>query len=91
LVTSRIGRLLKNSALSGFELDDVEISKSPEFEEMYPKRELPEFRWLKVTALQPDEADFRLTQDFLLEVSDAALALLRKGQLDHAELERVYP
>jgi len=55
---------------------------------MYPNREMPQFRWLRVTATRPSDADFRLTQDYRLEVSDAALALLRQGVLDHAVVEK---
>lgn len=88
LVTEGVAKILKESGLSGFELDDVEISKSPEFDEMYPGRQLPRFRWLKITATQPKEADFRLTQDDHLELSDAALALLRNVRIDQASVER---
>jgi len=73
---------------TGFEVDDVEVSKSPEFDEMYPDRPLPEFRWLKVKAAQPEDADFRLTREHRLEVSDTALAVLGESNLEHAELER---
>ena len=69
LVTERVAKVLEGSGLSGFELDDAETSKSPEFDEMYPGRQLPKFRWLKVTATQPSETDFRLTQDNRLELA----------------------
>lgn len=88
MVTEHLARSLEISCLTGFELDEVTISKSPEFEEMYPGRTLPGFRWLRVTAVQPADADFRLTSDLRLEVSDAALALLRKAQIVHAEAQR---
>ncbi len=91
LVTDRLAKSLTGSGLTGFELDDVEVSKSPEFEEMYPDRQLPEFRWLKVKAVQPEDADFRLTLDHRLEVSEPALAVLRKANLEHAEVERGEP
>ena len=55
---------------------------------MYPDRQLPNFRWLRVTAVQPKQDDFRLTHDHRLEVSDTALAVLRSLQLDHADLEK---
>jgi hypothetical protein len=88
LVTERVAKMLDGSGLSGFELDDVETSKSPEFDEMYPGRQLPRFRWLKITTTEPNETDFRLTQDARLELSDAALALLRHARLDQANIER---
>lgn len=88
LVTERLAKLLESSCLTGFQLDDVETSESPEFKEMYPDRQLPHFRWLKITAVQPKQDDFRLTHDHRLEVSDAALALLRSLQFDHADQEK---
>lgn len=88
IVTERLAKLLETSGLTGFQLGDVETSRSPEFKEMYPDRQLPGFRWLKVTAALPKEADFRLTHDHQLQVSDATLALLRSLQIDHADLEK---
>lgn len=88
LVTETVAKMLEGSGLSGFELGDVETSKSPEFDEMYPGRQLPRFRWLKITATQPNETDFRLTQDNRLELSDAAMALLRNSCIDHANVGR---
>ena len=88
LVTEGIAKRLESSGLSGFELDDVETSKSPEFDDMYPERQLPKFRWLKITAAEPDAADFRLARDHHLEVNEAALALLHDARIDHADVER---
>ncbi len=88
VVTERLAKLLESSGLTGFQLDQVETCRSPEFTEMYPDRQLPDFRWLKVTAVQPEEADFRLADDHRLEVSDAALAVLRSVRMDHADLEK---
>lgn len=88
LVTEGIAKVLEGSGLSGFELGDVETSKSPELDEMYPGRQLPGFRWLKIIDTQPNETDFRLTQDHRLELSDAALALLRNARINHADVER---
>lgn len=86
LVTSALAKVLEEARLVGFSLDDVEVSTSPEFQELYPGRTLPEFRWLKVTG-KDRKADFWLTPDFRLEVSSRALESLKKFKIAHAEIE----
>ncbi|HYO64886.1 MAG TPA: hypothetical protein VEU33_02285 [Archangium sp.] len=86
LVSSALAKALEEARLVGFSLDDVEVSVSPEFQELYPGRALPEFRWLKITGKDRD-ADFWLTPDFRLEVSSRTLTVLSKFQLAHAVIE----
>jgi len=85
LVSSELAQALRASGLVGFELDVVELSKSPEFEIMYPDRALPSFLWLKVIGTEGD--DFRLRADCRLEVSQRALELLRRYKLENAAVE----
>ncbi len=86
LVSSALAKALEEAGLVGFSMDDVEVSTSPEFQELYPGRTLPEFRWLKITGKDRD-ADFCLTPNFRLEVSSRALEVLRKFKIAHAEIE----
>ncbi|MDY7228976.1 hypothetical protein [Hyalangium rubrum] len=86
LVTAALGKSLEEARLVGFSLDEVEVSVSPEFQELFPGRTLPEFRWLKITGENRD-ADFWLTPDHRLEISNRAREVLRKFTLAHAELE----
>jgi len=86
LVSSALAKALEEARLVGFSLDAVEVSVSPEFQELYPGRTLPEFRWLKMTGKDRD-ADFWLTPDFRLEVSSRALNVLRKFKIAHAVIE----
>jgi hypothetical protein len=86
LVSSALAKALEEAGLVGFSMDDVEVSTSPEFQELYPERTLPEFRWLKITGKDRD-ADFCLTPNFRLEVSSRALEVLRKFKIAHAEIE----
>jgi hypothetical protein len=89
LVSSRLAQALDSAALVGFELAEAEVSKSPEFEDMYPGRVLPEFLWLKITGSGP-EADLRLSADFRLEVSQRALEVLRTFNLTNALVEHAH-
>ncbi|MFY0562537.1 hypothetical protein ACN28E_01735 [Archangium lansingense] len=86
LVSSALANALEETRLVGFSLRDVEVSTSPEFQELYPGRALPEFRWLKITGKDRD-ADFWLTPDSRLEVSSRTLGILRKFKIAHAVIE----
>jgi len=86
LVTSHLAAALEEAGLTGFSLDVAEVSGSPEFQELFHRSPLPEFRWLKIIG-QDGHADFQLTPDFRLEVSSRALEVLRKFSISHAVLE----
>lgn len=86
LVTSALAEALERAGLAGFSINEAKVSVSPGFEDLYPGRTLPEFRWLKITGEERD-ADFRLTPDFRLEVSSLALEVLRRFNIAHAEIE----
>jgi hypothetical protein len=86
LTTSSLAKTLEAEGLQGFSLDEVEVSTSLEFQDMYPGRVLPEFRWLKITGKDRDE-DFCLTPDHRLEVSSRAMEVLRRFNITHAEIK----
>jgi hypothetical protein len=86
VVTEEAAARLEAAGLTGFELKPVEIGKSEAFEELYPDRELPEFRWLDVTGT-PRQDDFGVDDDGVLVVSERALEVLREGQLENADVE----
>jgi hypothetical protein len=67
-------------------LGDVEVSVSPEFQELYRGRTLPEFRWLKLTG-DDRNADFGLSANLRLEVSSRALEVLRRFNIAYTDLE----
>lgn len=86
LVTADLGRRLEEAGLSGFELADVEIGRSPEFEEMSPGRVLPEFRWLRLRGVAGQD-DFAANPGGRLVVSRRALDVLQASALKHADIE----
>jgi hypothetical protein len=89
IVTERLADALSKSMLTGWDLGPVEVSRSAEFDELYPDRELPRFFWLRVRG--GSDADFSLTPDQRLEISDSALALLRRFRIEHADLNVAGP
>jgi hypothetical protein len=87
VVTERLAKALQESGLTGWRLKDVTVSKSVTFEDLYPKREMPGFRWLVVDG-QPGD-DFVLGDNMRLEVSDRALNFLRGYAVSNASIEPV--
>jgi hypothetical protein len=86
VITSDALRRLQEAQLTGFEDGDVEIGRSEQFDELYPDRQLPEFRRLGVTGKARVD-DFGTDDDGVLVVSDRVLGVLRQGSLDNAEVE----
>lgn len=87
IITERLAEALTKSELTGWQLKDVVVSKSETFEDLYPGRELPKFRWLVVHGQQGE--DFALADKLHLEVSDRALEFLRSSRIHNAIIEPV--
>lgn len=86
VITADLGERARRAGLTGFTLDAVEISTTPEFEELDPAVELPPFLWLKVDGTAGTD-DFAMSEDHCLVVSDRALRLLQEAQLEHCDVE----
>ncbi|HSN96975.1 MAG TPA: RHS repeat-associated core domain-containing protein, partial [Candidatus Nanopelagicales bacterium] len=89
LVTQRLAHALIDAGLTGFNLREVEVSVSPEFEELHPDLVLPKFYWLAVDAGRHASTDFRIDEDLRLEVNDRALVILKKFHIEHASIELI--
>lgn len=48
ILTAQVASEMQAAGFTGVEMDEVEVSRSEDFIERNPGRELPEFRWLKV-------------------------------------------
>ena len=68
ILTERLANELERK-VTGFSLDDVTVSTSDQFEDLYPGRVLPAFCWLKVSG-QPLIDDFYLGPDHVLYVRE---------------------
>ena len=86
LVTARLRDALVEAGVSGCKFDTVEISKSDEFEEMYPDRELPRFFWLKVDG-RPGVDDCGLTSKAQLVASERCLQIMKGFNLANCDTE----
>lgn len=83
IMSERIAREIERDHLSGARFDNVEITTSDEFKELYPNRQLPKFVWLKVEG-KAGQDDFGIAQDARLVVSERALGLLREFGVSQA-------
>lgn len=88
VISSSLGKGLARGGVTGFELADIEIEKSATFETLYPRRDLPPFRWLHVSGTAED-SDIGVDAQARLVVSDRALAILKTGRLDHCLIEEL--
>lgn len=86
IVSELLAEEIKSARLVGYSFDDVEVSKSEQFEELYPGKKLPKFYWLKVTGVSRKD-DFGISEDYRLVVSNEALKVLKKGKLVEADIE----
>ena len=86
LIVSQRLAVLFPSTLTGFELAEVEISKSEEFEDLCPGRILPAFRWLKVNGTAGVD-DFGVAEDNRFVISQNALETLRQGMMSNCGVE----
>lgn len=89
VVSDRVRKSLTSRELSGYSIDDVIVSTSPEFDELYPDTELPAFYWLKVTG-EPGEDDFGIAANNRLVLSADALSILEEASIDQATVTE-YP
>lgn len=87
LVTEKLRKSLQQLGFSGIEFDDVKISKSATFREIYGDKTLPKFVWAKITGNQSNNDDFFISQDHRLVVSDAAYAAISKFKIENAIIE----
>lgn len=82
IVSKHLADELEGARLTGFSLDQVDVSTSPEFRAFKADVTLPQFLWLKVHG-RANVDDFGLGERLRLVVSERALRLL-EGKISHA-------
>lgn len=86
IISADAADALDKGSCTGLSFSEVETSKTPEFNTMYPDRALPKFRWLQVQGRAGSD-DFGLASDHRLVVSEKALEKLRPFGISHALVE----
>jgi hypothetical protein len=88
IVTERVADAIQEAAFTGYIIDNLRLEVSDQFRELYPSRQVPPFRWLRITG-EPNVDDFGMSEEHLLVVSDRALAILRQFTLNECDIKRV--
>lgn len=83
IVSERGAREIQKAQLTDATFDEVEVTTSEQFKELYPTRRLPKFVWLKVAG-KPGQDDFAIAPDGRLVVSERALRLLQELGISRA-------
>ena len=81
--TKALADAIGEKNLTGVALDDVEVTTSTEFQELYPNRAIPKFVWLKITG-RPAHDDFGIAPGLMLVVSERALRTLKNIGISNA-------
>ncbi|MGA2404873.1 MAG: hypothetical protein ABSG91_24750 [Syntrophobacteraceae bacterium] len=76
IVSERLARQIERAQLTGISFDDVEVTKSDQFEELYPNRQIPKFIWLKIQG-EAGRDDFGIAPGLMLVISERALEVLK--------------
>lgn len=85
-VTQRLKEGLESSSLSGISnFDSIEITKTENFEELYPDKELPAFFLLRING-ESKKDDIAIEAGDLI-ISERALEFLQGFNLSEAEIE----
>ncbi len=79
---------IEAAGLTGAHFDNVDVSKSVQFETDRPEQLLPQFAWLKVDG-KPERDDFGVADNARLMVSERALELFQKLGIPNAEVRGV--
>ena len=83
IVSERLARQIERAQLTGISFNHVEITKSDQFDELYPNRQLPKFVWLQIEG-RPGQDDFGIGPDPGLVISERALEVLRGVGISNA-------
>lgn len=87
LITENLLMALNSADLSGFIMKDAEISFSQIFNDLYPNKVMPSFKWLIISGEYGD--DFFMGNNYLHVSSEALDFLKHNGRLRFCEIEEV--
>lgn len=86
IVTDCLRKDLENNKFTGISFNDVTVSKSETFLDIYPNRELPKFYWLKISG-ESFKDDFFITEENILAISEKVNLVLQKHNVNNADIE----
>lgn len=100
LVSEKLKKMIERESLCGYKFQNIEISLSDNFLEMYPNRELPTFFRLiplgKVIIQEEsytnwDNMDFCISDKAYLVLSEQAKKVIERSNINYADFFEVIP
>lgn len=85
LATTELCAQIEAAGCTGVRFEKAEVSASEEFYELQPDTLMPDLTWLQISG-KPREADFGLTADARLVVSEHALHAIKRARLNHCDI-----
>ena len=85
IITENAKNRLQEAGFSGAAYDEVQITTSYEFKQLYPRRTLPAFAWMKIEGAAGHD-DFGIAMDRRLVISERAIDVLRQLGIPNAEI-----
>jgi hypothetical protein len=86
IVTEKLKDEIELNRLTGIIFENVEITKSKNFAELYIGKELPKFYWAQIVG-KLNFDDFVISNDFRLLISDKAFKLFSIFKIANAVVE----
>lgn len=86
MVSERLRREIDSEQLSGVTFEECLVTKSPMFEGLYQRRDIPRFYWMKIHGCGGNE-DFAIANNLRLVVSPKALQVLESFHIENADIE----
>ncbi len=85
IVSESLAQGIERANFTGVTFDEVEVTASDQFRDIYPNRQLPNVVWLKVDGT-PGSDDFGIAPGLHLVVSERALRFFGENGVSHAEI-----
>ena len=86
IVTEKLMDRVKRENLTGIVFDEVKVSQSYEYDEFFPGKILPVFKWMKVVGVCGKD-DFGIGKNLGLVISEKAYNILKLFNISQATIE----
>jgi hypothetical protein len=88
IMTKRLKNKIENRHLSGIKFDDVYVTTSQLFNDLYPEKIIPKFYWARIKGV-PFIDDFAITSDSKLLISERPFLVLKSCNINHAIIQEL--
>ena len=86
IVSEKLMNDIRNNQLTGVSFEDVKVTKSEEFMDLFLSSDLPSFYWMKINGKFGVD-DFVIAEDYRLLVSEKAMSIISFFNIKNASFE----